>query len=122
MAAQKDKLRVVLISDKSTDREGLKILQKQGKFKVVREVKSVNEAIKFIDKDSPDFIVIENGPPSKNIDAINRLKGTNPDVPIVIMSSHAEEVHIAGTLRAGASGYIIKQNIAQELTDAVLKI
>jgi DNA-binding NarL/FixJ family response regulator len=122
MAAHKDRLRVLLISDKSIDREGYKTLQKQTKFKIVSEARSVAEALRILDDVTPDLIVFENGPRSKTIESVRRLKKSYPDLPIVIMSSQAEEVFIAGTVKAGASGYIIKQNIAQELIDAVAKI
>jgi DNA-binding NarL/FixJ family response regulator len=122
MAGNKDRIRVLLVVDKKMDQQGYKLLQKHNKFRVVGEARNVNEALKIVDEQSPDFIVVENTfARSKGVEAIKRLRKSCPDIPL-IMTCPGDEVFIAGALQAGASGYVVKQNIGQELIDAFSKI
>jgi DNA-binding NarL/FixJ family response regulator len=118
----KDKLRVLLIGDKKIDQEDYKLIQKQNKFRIIGEARSLNQALEKIDEEPPDFILIGDGAArDKGVDSIKRLRKSWPNIPI-IMSSQGEAVLAAGALQAGASGYIVKQNIGQELVDAASKI
>lgn len=123
MAANRDKIRLLLVSEQSADREGYKLLQRETKFRILAEAKSVKEAIEITNYRSPDFIVVDNVTARpRSIETIKRLRKSCPETPLIIMSGQTEETFIAEMIQAGASAYIIKQNIGQELTRAVLKI
>src|SRR5262245_20740793 len=117
MPGHKDELNILLISEQSPDQNEIKFLPRlktHDKFRIVGQAKSAKEALEVIGNYPLDFIVTENGAArSTNLNTIKQLKRSYPDIPIILTSSHIEEIFIAESLQAGASAYIIKQNIGQ---------
>ncbi|MEW6731431.1 MAG: response regulator transcription factor [Acidobacteriota bacterium] len=124
MPREKAKLRIILVNELENNQQSYEIaLQRHSSFEIVAMAESVNQAIELVHLHSPDAVVIESTQiRAKNIDSVRRLKQYCPQVDIIMMSSQAEEAVIVEAIRAGAAGYIIKQNIGQELTDAIFKI
>src|ERR1044071_6198581 len=108
MARQKDKLRVLLVKEQ-LKREGYdSLLEKEGKFTIVGEASSPSKAIELAERQAPDLILIESSAAvPKSLETITRLKHSQSQISIILISYQAEETFIAEALRAGASGYII---------------
>lgn len=120
----KDKLRVLLVNEPTIKQEGYdNLLQRQGKFLVVGEATTAARAVELAEENLPDIVLIDcASTEGKSLEIIKRLKHTQLTATIIVLSYQTEERFITQTLQAGASGYIIKTNIGQELAQAVSKI
>src|SRR5438105_4729942 len=96
MARHKDRLRVLLVKEQ-LKREGYdSLLEKEGKFIIVGEVTNAIKAIELAERQAPDLILIESSTtPPKSIETITRLKQSQPQISIILISYQAEEKFIA---------------------------
>ncbi|MBI4851946.1 MAG: response regulator transcription factor [Acidobacteria bacterium] len=123
MGTYKDKLRVLLIKEE-LKREGYDtLLENEGRFDIVGETTSVDSAVELANEQVPDMILIESfTAESRIIEAIKKLKESNPDISLVLISYPTEDKFMSEALRAGASGYIIKTHVGNEVAEAISKI
>lgn len=72
---------------------------------------------------TPDLMVIDLGLPDiEGIEVIRHAKQANPSALIMVASVHADERHVLDTIRAGASGYLLKSDSALAVADALRRI
>lgn len=116
-----EKLRILIAEDHQTVREGLKlIVNAQPDMSVVGEASDGNEAVARGEELLPDLILMDISMPHFNgLKATERLKESCPDVKILALTRHAEYGYLQQLLRAGASGYVLKQSPAMELLHAI---
>jgi two-component system response regulator NreC len=114
-------LRVLLADDHVVVREGLKLLiQKQEDMIVVSEAGDGATTIKQAQEHKPDVIVMDISMPGMNgLVATKKLKELSPDTVIVTLTRHADDAYLQELLRAGASGYVLKQSAPAELIQAI---
>jgi DNA-binding NarL/FixJ family response regulator len=99
------------------------MLGTDSRFEVVGQAHDGLDALKKVEELHPDLIVIDIGMPGLNgIEAIKRIKKKNPRIKAIVLSMHKDEAYIYWALRAGASGYVIKQSAARELVDAISQV
>lgn len=120
MAAPLKKHRVFVVDDHPIVRQGLALLINQEPDLVVcgeaEEPASVPAALARL---QPDIVVLDISLPGR--DGLELLKGirtTDPDLPVLVLSMHDESVYAERALRAGANGYMMKQ----EATDKMLVV
>lgn len=115
------KLRVLLADDHAVVRAGLKMLiAAQPDMEVVGEAGDGEAAWRAGQTLQPDIILMDVSMPELNgAQATERLKVSCPNIKIIALSAHADEIHVRQLLAAGASGYVLKRTIAEELTKAV---
>jgi len=115
------KLRVVLADDHALMRSGLRaLLANLDGVEVVGEARDGQEAIEQVAALAPDVVLMDISMPSLNgIEATARIIKKFPKVRVVILSMYDNEDFVLRTLRAGASGFMIKDSAAQELAVAV---
>ncbi|MBA2501948.1 MAG: response regulator transcription factor [Pyrinomonadaceae bacterium] len=116
-----NKLRIMLAEDHATVREGLKmIIGAQADMEVVGEAADGRAAIERAKELLPDIIVMDVSMPELNgLKATVKLKQCCPQVKVLALTRHTDDGYLQQLLRAGASGYVLKQSAAAELIHAI---
>ena len=114
-------LRILLADDHVTVRHGLKLLiDSQPDMKVISEASDGNAAVQNAVALKPDVIVMDISMPGMNgLVATRKLKQLQPDAAIVTLTRHADDAYLQELLRAGVSGYVLKQSAPTELLQAI---
>jgi two-component system response regulator NreC len=118
------KLRILLADDHETVREGLKaILNTQADMTVVGECADGRAVLAQAEVLHPDIVVMDVSMPVINgLKATEALRHLLPGVKVLTLTRHADDGYLQQLLRAGASGYVLKQSRAAELLHAIRAI
>jgi DNA-binding NarL/FixJ family response regulator len=118
------KLRILLADDHETVREGLRlILNAQPDMQVVATAGDGTEAITQCEKITPDVVIMDISMPGMNgLAATQRLNETCPGAKVVTLTRHADGSYLQQLMRAGASGYVLKQSRPAELLHAIRSV
>jgi DNA-binding NarL/FixJ family response regulator len=110
-----------LADDHKIIRDGLRsLLGKEEDMVVVAEAENGRKALKLTRKLSPDVIIMDVSMPDLNgIDAARQIIGEQPGLKIVALSMHSEKQFVEGMLKAGVSGYLLKDTAFEELIKAI---
>ena len=121
MSEKGARLRILLADDHVTVRHGLKLLiDGQPDMKVVSEASDGESALKSALEFKPDVIVMDISMPGMNgLVATRALKQLQPDAAIVTLTRHSDDAYLQELLRAGVSGYVLKQSAPTELLQAI---
>lgn len=116
-----DKTRVLLTEDHTIVRKGLRsLLDKETGIEVVGEAEDGREAIVKAEELHPDVVVMDIAMSGLNgLEATRQIKKRFPDMKILILTMHANEEYILQSLKAGASGYLVKKAAPAELISAI---
>ncbi|WP_369055065.1 response regulator [Kineococcus terrestris] len=114
-------VRVVVVDDHSLYRRGLQmVLSTEDDIEVVGEAGDGREALARVEELLPDVVLMDVRMPRRGgIDACADIKAAAPSTRILILTSSEEEDDLFGAVRAGASGYLLKDVPAEEVADAV---
>jgi len=117
------KIRVLIVDDHTILREGLrKLLSEEADIEVVGEAQDGHEAVKKAEALKPDVVLLDIAMPGMNgITAAKKLKTVAAGSKVLILTVHQEEEYVYETLRAGASGYVLKDAAAPDLIGAIRK-
>jgi len=112
---------ILLADDHAVVRDGLKaLLQQHQDLDVVGEASTGTGAVRQTADLKPDVVVMDIAMPDQNgIDAASEIRRAHPDTQIVMLSVHATSEHVFRALKAGATGYVLKESAGQEVVDAV---
>jgi two-component system response regulator NreC len=115
------RLRILLVEDHDTVRQGLKLLiDRESDLEVVDEAGDGAEAIDSNRLQQVDVVVMDLSMPGMSgLVATRRLKEMHPALAIVVLTRHADKTFLLELLRAGASGYVLKQSPQSELFRAI---
>ena len=115
------KLRIMLAEDHETVREGLKLLiNAQDDMEVIGEANDGHQAVALSLSLLPDVLVMDISMPGLNgLKATEKLKEVCPQVKVLTLSRHTDDGYVQELLRAGASGYVLKQSASGELIHAI---
>lgn len=116
--------RLLLCDDHRIFREGLKTLleQKPG-FAVVGEAADGPAAVAGAQELAPDIVIMDISLPKLNgIEAARRILAARPDARIIVLSMHSDRRFVKEALKAGASGYLLKDSAFDELCAAVCAV
>ena len=121
MKADSGVLKVILADDHEVMRDGLQsLIEGQSDMSVVATVGTGRSAVRLAKKMNPDVVVMDIGMPDLNgIDATGQIAEDAGHVTVLCLSMHKEQSMIGAMLRAGASGYLVKNCAARELVDAI---
>ncbi|MBE9547617.1 MAG: response regulator transcription factor, partial [Proteobacteria bacterium] len=116
-----ERTRVLLAEDHTIVRKGLRsLLDKETGIKVVGEAEDGRKAIVKAEELHPDVVVMDIAMPGLNgLEATRQIKKRFPDMKIIILTMHANEEYILQSLKAGASGYLVKKAAPAELISAI---
>ena len=117
-------IRILLADDHAIVREGLKsMLEREPDMKVIADVGDGRTAVKMAQQEQPDLVVMDISMPDLNgIEATSQIISELKRIKVICLSMHREKKFIGAMLRAGASGYVIKNDVTKELIGAIRKI
>jgi DNA-binding NarL/FixJ family response regulator len=115
------KIRILLAEDHETMRAGLKlIVNTQPDMEVVGEAGDGRAAIQRAQELLPDVVVMDVSMPELNgLKATEKLKQVCPQVRVLTLTRHTDDGYLQQLLRAGASGYVLKQSAPSEVIQAI---
>ena len=111
------KLRVLLVDDHEVVRLGIRALLNQSEnFEVVGEASNAKESIELTAEILPDIVLMDiRLPGMSGIEACEEITQKNKDIKVVMLTSYAEDEMLFAAIRAGASGYLLKQISSEDL-------
>jgi signal transduction histidine kinase len=114
-------MKVLLVDDHAPIRRGLRqILELRADFEVVGEGANGVEAVARVDELNPDVVLMDmNMPVMNGVEATRTIKERHPDVQVLALTAFGEMSLVAGMVKAGAAGYLLKGGTPQELIDAL---
>jgi DNA-binding NarL/FixJ family response regulator len=117
-------IRVLIADDHDILRAGLKaILAEAGDIVVAGEAVNGAEVLVCLREGQWDAVVLDlNMPERGGIELIKRVKSEFPRLPVLVLSMYKENIYAVRSLKAGASGYLCKDNAENLLVDAIRKI
>jgi DNA-binding NarL/FixJ family response regulator len=122
MAGKKSK--VFVVDDHPIVRQGLALLiNREADLTVCGEAEDAQSAMQSVNSDRPDIMVVDislNGP--DGLDLLKDIRMRHPDLPVLILSMHDESIYAERALRAGAQGYIMKQEATEKVLVALRRI
>jgi two-component system response regulator NreC len=115
------KLRIFLADDHKIMREGLRMfVNAQADMEVIGEADNGRVAVRLAQQLLPDVILMDVSMPELNgLKATEKLKGQCPGIKILTLTRHLDNGYLQQLLRAGASGYVLKQSAPEELLRAI---
>lgn len=115
------KQRIILVDDHEVVRLGLKsLLERHPQFEVVGEAGSARDALEQVAAMEPDVVVMDiRLPGTSGIEACEQIVDQFPNTKVIMLTSYAEDEMLFSAIRAGASGYVLKQIASEELVKAI---
>ena len=112
---------ILLVDDHPIFRKGLEhLLAREEDLHIVAEAGNGREAIETAKKIQPDLVVMDiNMPSLDGIEATRQIIAEMPETKIVALSVHAGKQFIRDMIQAGASGYILKESIPEEMIEGI---
>src|SRR5512133_12178 len=115
------KQRIELEDGDEVVRLGIKsLLERHPHFEVVGEAGTAKEAIEQVERLLPDVVLMDiRLPGTSGIEATEEITNSYPEIKVIMLTSYAEDDMLFSAIRAGASGYVLKQIGAEDLIKAI---
>jgi DNA-binding NarL/FixJ family response regulator len=116
--------RVLIVDDHPAVREALAIrIARQPDLEVCAEAADLADALRLVAETQPDVAVVDISlKTSSGIDLIKRIKDRNDSVRMLVWSMHSETLYAERALRAGAMGYISKDQATEKIVEAIHRV
>ena len=116
--------KIIVVDDHSMLRRGLiSLIESEPNLKVCAEAANQHDAIQLINDNLPNLVIVdlclEN---SDGLDLVKHIKTHHPDIPTLVLSMNDETLYAKRSLRAGAMGYVTKQELDETLLVAIHKV
>jgi two-component system invasion response regulator UvrY len=117
-------IQVLVADDHPLLRSGLiHVLQQEPDFSLPGEAENSDQLLEQLEKRNWDVVVLDIGMPGRNgLETLSEIRKRRPGLPVLILSMHSEEQYAIRAIKAGASGYLTKNNAATELVHAIRRI
>ena len=114
-------IRILLADDHGIVRSGLRsLLERDGGMEVVAEADNGREAVRLARECRPDVVVMDIAMPDLNgVEATRQIIADAPRIKVIALSMHADKRYVMEMLKAGASGYLLKDGAFEELAQAI---
>ena len=123
-ASQTKKYRVLLVDDHPIVRQGLALLiDREPDLAVCGEAEGAHSAFHAVITLKPDIVILDislSGP--DGLDALKEIRSKTGSLPVLILSMHDESIYADRAMRAGANGYIMKQEATEKVLIAIRRI
>jgi DNA-binding NarL/FixJ family response regulator len=118
------KAKVLIVDDHPTLRYGLaQLINQEPDLTMCGEAEDVREAFEAIEEKKPDIVLADISLKTRNgLQLIKELKEKHAGLPVLVLTMHDESVYAERALRAGARGYIMKQEATGKVTDGIRKV
>ena len=116
-----DKITLLLVDDHPVVRQGLRLmLSAEADLEVVGEAASGEEALQRVQELRPQVVLMDiRLPGMSGTEATRLIKEARPDTLVIVMSMYDSEMYVLQAIRAGASGYLIKDSPRALLCEAI---
>jgi DNA-binding NarL/FixJ family response regulator len=116
-----ERIRVLLVENHAIVREGLRsLLEKQPDMEVVCEAEDGRIAVERARELLPDIVIMDIAMPNLNgIEATRKIIKEFPQIKVIALSVHSNRIFVANMLEAGARGYVLKEDLFDELLKAI---
>jgi two-component system invasion response regulator UvrY len=117
-------IRILVADDHAVVREGLKqIVRETSDMVVTGEAADGREVLRLIHEHDWDVVLLDIAMPGRGgLDILKELKAEKPRLPVLMLSMYPEEQYAVRALKAGASGYLTKESVPDELISAIRKV
>ena len=118
------KSRIFIVDDHAMFREGLRyLIDREPDLTVCGDTADADEALRNIDELNPDLVIADISlTGTTGIDLIKAIKSKYEDLPVLVVSMHEESLYAERAVRAGAAGYVMKQEPAKTVKLAIRKV
>ena len=119
-----DALRVLVVDDHAVLRTGLRLmLEREEDMDCVGEAGSAEEALRAVERVRPGLVLTDLEMPGMGgLEGVARLRERHPELPVLVLSMHDESLYAERALRAGAAGYIMKQEATEYIVEAIRQV
>jgi two-component system, NarL family, invasion response regulator UvrY len=117
-------IKVIVVDDHPVVRRGLRqIIEDELDMEVAGEAKNAEECFALVRKTDCTMVLLDITLPDRNgFDVLKQLRYEHPGLPVLILSIHQEELYGLRLIKAGASGYLMKEGAPDELVRAIRKV
>ena len=117
-------MKILIADDHTVVREGLKLITEKATLcSVIDEAVNGDEALTKIMNNEYDLVILDISMPGKSgLDVLIEMKNKNIKIPVLILSVHPQEQYAIRAFKLGASGYLCKNSLYEELAIAINKI
>jgi two-component system invasion response regulator UvrY len=117
-------IKIIIADDHALIRQGLKkTLEGEPDIRIVGEARNAAELLELSAKVPADILIVDiNMPGRSGLDVLSELKRRNRKLRVVILSMYPEDSVAVRALKSGASGYVSKENAAEDLVKAIRKV
>jgi DNA-binding NarL/FixJ family response regulator len=122
--SERPKARVFLVDDHPLVREHLMaLIQQEADLEVCGEAADAPSALTLIHQRNPDLVILDISlKRSHGLDLLKDLKGFRPKPAVLVLSMHEETLYAERALRAGALGYITKEEATVNILSAIRRV
>ncbi|QZP17786.1 response regulator transcription factor [Methylophilales bacterium] len=115
---------LLIVDDHEIVRTGIKrLVENTPNLNIVADLGSGEEAYQFLQRNTVDLIIMDVSMPGKGgIETTNQIKKRYPKIKILMLSMHDNSMIIEKAMKAGANGYILKNDLSDDLLNAVEKV
>ena len=115
---------LLIVDDHEIVRAGIKrLVENTPNLNIVADLGSGEEAYQFLQKNTVDLIIMDVSMPGKGgIETTHQIKKRYPKIKILMLSMHDNAMIIEKAMKAGADGYILKNDLSDDLLNAVEKV
>lgn len=119
-----DTIRILLVDDHAVVREGLRgLLEQQADMEIVGEAENGSVAAERLLEVAPDVVMLDMKMPGATaVENIARIKRLRPATQVLVFTSFAEDTQVRDALAAGATGYLLKDALREDLVRAVREV
>jgi DNA-binding NarL/FixJ family response regulator len=117
-----DAPRVLVADDHLPTRAGVRAVLERSGFIVCAEASTAEQAIEAAHRERPDVCLLDVRMPGSGVAAAAAISAAQPDVSIVMLTVSRDDADLFDALRAGASGYLLKDMKREQLPEALLQV
>lgn len=117
-------IKVIIVDDHPVVRSGLKqIIEEEPDMEVAGEAKNAGDFFSLLPKVNCTLVLLDiNLPDKSGFEVLKQLQCEHPELPVLILSIHAEDQYAVRFIKAGASGYLMKESDTEEVVKAIRRV
>lgn len=114
-------MKIIICDDQAVIRDGLEMLLTLEKdFEVIGTAQDGAEAVELVSKNQPDLVLMDLKMPGMNgIEATRQIRTNFPEVKVLVLTTYDDDEWVFDAIRAGASGYLLKDRPREEVIKAI---